>query len=199
MFYYTDPPSFSISLFFVVLSCPCELWSLFLVNCHIFVCVHESYTFWSHVRKLFVVVFLGTHDSMNSDYAVNDSLFLIYLLWSFMHLWYYLCDITIYYYPYYILYQYINNFSCKMYTLYMYLEWSTFYKHCFLVDPSFPSVVIPFVNPTKYALFSFIIQFIVYTFWYTSWFTLYYFLQIVKQILCKCILCKMFYTLVGWK
>ena len=46
-------------------------------NCHVFNCVHKSYTFWSHVRKLFVVVFLGTHDSMKSDYAVNDSLFLI--------------------------------------------------------------------------------------------------------------------------
>ena len=49
----------------------------------------------------------------------------------------------------------------QYYTLY--LEWSTFYKLCFLVDHSFPSVVFPFVNPTKYALFSFIIQFIVYT------------------------------------
>ena len=48
----------------------------------------------------------------------------------------------------------------QYYTLY--LEWSTFYKLCFLVDHSFPSVVFPFVNPTKYALFSFIIQFIVY-------------------------------------
>ena len=41
----------------------------------------------------------------------------------------------------------------QYYTLY--LEWSTFYKLCFLVDHSFPSVVFPFVNPTKYSLFSF--------------------------------------------
>ena len=45
----------------------------------------------------------------------------------------------------------------------LYLQWSTFYNLCFLVDHSFPSVVFPFVNPTKYALFSFIIQLIVYT------------------------------------
>ena len=57
-----------------------------------------------------------THDSMNSDYAVNDSLFLILpplIFYAFMILFVILPSIITL-----ILYQYIINFSCNIYTLY---------------------------------------------------------------------------------
>ena len=73
----------------------------------------------------------------------------------------------------------------------------TSYKLCFLVDHSFPSVVFPFVILQSMHCFLLLFNslYILVIIPHKS-LSNYHFLQLVKQILCKCILCKLLYTFV---